>query len=216
MNPTAPTFSIGTRVAGAVLLVGYLSGFVPGAVMSLVGGLGLMTFGRCLLSDERSSLRSSLALAIVAGALGVGALRWGTVSLQGIGGAESVLGPSIAVGPAAAAAASWAGLLAGVFALAVWGAALETPTRATRWWGAAEVALAIVALAWVFAGPGAGGAFSSVGSEPLEWLVPVVATLGGTALALLGARVARGRGGWVVLGLAAAGTIGAAAATAVI
>ena len=49
MNPAAPAFATGTRVAGVVLIVGYLSGLVPGQIVSLVGGLALITFGRMLL-----------------------------------------------------------------------------------------------------------------------------------------------------------------------
>ena len=198
-------------------MVGYLAGLVPGAVMSLVGGLGLITFGRCLVSDDGRSLRATAALAIVAGALGVAALRWGTVSLQGIAGAESVFGPSIAVGPTAAASASWAGLAAGILALGVWATAPEVPlSRKARLWSGFEVALGVLALAWVFAAPGSGGSLASITNDPLEWAVPVVATLAGTAIALAAARIIKSRGAWIVLIVAAAAVVAAAGATTVI
>jgi hypothetical protein len=199
------------------LIAGYLLGLVPGAVMSVVGGLGLITFGRCLVSDSSRSLRAAAALAIVAGALGISALRWGTVSLQGIASAQSVLGPSIVVGPLAAAAAAGVALGAGVLALGVWSAAPEAPaSRGERRWGWFEVALGVLALAWVFAAPGTGGSLSSVTKEPLEWLIPAAATAVGTALALVVGRTAHGRAAWIVLVITGLAVVGSAAATTAI
>lgn len=191
-------------MAGAVLMLGYLLGFVPGAVMSVVGGLGLITFGRCITADAGGAARAATALTILAGALGVAALRWGTISLQQIVGAQSVLGPSITVGPNVAAGAAWGALVAGVAAVGVWAAAPPSGSPLARRPGhILEVAVVVLALSLVFAAPGAGGSLGSVGSAPLEWAITLGVTVLGTAAALLVARHAGGRAGWVVLGLTA-------------
>ena len=218
MNRTAPVFSIGTRAAGAVIVVGYLSGLVPGAIVSIVGGLALMTFGRALLLDRDGSAVSGAALAIAAGALGVGALRWGTLEIEGIVGAQSVLGPTVMVGPTAAAAASGAAMAAGVIAFGVWSAPLRLEGRRARLWGLFEVVLAIVAVVAAFAIPAAGGGtglgaiFEAVGRDPLEWaawagaLVVSVAVAIGVALLVHRRRSWR----WVVLAITGVAVMGAA------
>ncbi|MGH2809020.1 MAG: hypothetical protein ACRDKT_17285 [Actinomycetota bacterium] len=190
MNRTAPAFSVGTRAAGAVIVAGYLTGLVPGAVVSVVGGLALITFGRALLLDRVSGAGVAAALAVTAGALGVGALRWGTLELEGLIGAQSVIGPTVSVGPTPAAVSAVIATVAALVAIGVW---LTEPRAASRgsWiWFAVESVLMVATLASVFAVPSAGGGtglggfLSAVGRDAAAWglwlaglVVAVVVTL---------------------------------------
>ncbi|MDQ3983467.1 MAG: hypothetical protein M3271_12375, partial [Actinomycetota bacterium] len=82
----------GARVAGTVVALGYLLGFVRGPVVAVLGGLALVTLGRCAYSSPPDDLAFGGALAALAVALGVGALRWGALDLGDLRGAQSVLG----------------------------------------------------------------------------------------------------------------------------
>ena len=214
MNPAAPIFATVTRVAGAVLIVGYVSGIVPGAVMSLVGGLALITFGRALMLDRMTTALSGAALAIAAGALGVGALRWGTLSLSELVGAQSVLGPTIIVGPEVSAVSSGVALGAALVAVAAWSIEPPGTDRRSRMWSRVEGILAVLVATVVFAAPGTGGGLSELLSSPLEVAVTVGVVLAGSAVVWFGPALLRSRRlRWAVLGfsgiavLAAAGII---------
>ncbi|MDQ3940307.1 MAG: hypothetical protein M3238_03035, partial [Actinomycetota bacterium] len=158
MNRTAPIFSVGTRTAGAVIVAGYLTGLVPGPIVAVVGGLALITFGRVVFVDRISSAVAAAALAVIAGALGIGALRWGTLELAGLVGAQSVLGPTVLVGPTAAAVAAGVALVAALGALGVWLTAMPPESRAEWVWSGLEAVLVAVTIMMVFAVPATGGA----------------------------------------------------------
>lgn len=68
-------------------------------MLGLVAALALGTFGRGVhLTDDR--LRSAMVgSALLAGALTIGAARWGSPDLDHIRGAQEVLGPTALVGP---------------------------------------------------------------------------------------------------------------------
>ena len=215
MNPAAPTFATGTRVAGAVLVAGYVSGLVPGAVVSLVGGLALITFGRALLLDRRATVVSGAALAIAAGALGVAALRWGTLSLRELVGVQSVLGPSVVVGPTEAAIASAVALGAAVVALAAWSIEPVGPDRRARVWSRVEATLGVLAATMVFAAPGSGGSFSELFARPTDAAVTAGVVAVGIALVVVAPRLFRSsRVRWILIALAAVATAGSAAVAA--
>ncbi|MBW3594128.1 MAG: hypothetical protein KY391_01010 [Actinobacteria bacterium] len=212
MNPAAPAFAIGTRVAGAVLIIGYLSGIVAGAVVSLVGALALITFGRALLLDRSGTAASGAALAVAAGALGIGALRWGTLSLSELVGAQSVLGPTIVVGPQLLALASTVALSASVVAVAAWATEPLGSDRAARVWGQLEGVLGVLAATLVFAAPGSGGSVGEFFSHPQEIAITAAVIAAGSVIVFLGPRLFGSRRvRWVAL-LTAGLAVAAAAA----
>ena len=184
----ASGFSVAARVAGAVICVGYLFGAVQGPVVSVVGGLALITFGRNLLLDHRAAAVSGAALAVMAAALGIAALRWGALDLGELRGVQSVLGPTVLVGPVEAAVATSLAATAAAAGLAVW---MSRPWPDSRvlfvWWGV-EAALGSLALVTLFFAPAAllGGNVQGVVAL-LGWLA---------ATAVVGAAVAGG--GWLL------------------
>ena len=211
MNPVAPTFATGIRVAGAVLVAGYVSGLVPGAVVSLVGGLALMTFGRALLLDRQGTAVLGAALAIVAGALGVSALRWGTLSLSELVGVQSVLGPSVAVGPTQAAVSSAVALGATLVALAAWSIEPTVDSRAQRVWSRTEGILGVLAAVMVFAAPGIGGGMGKLFGDPVEVAVTAGAIAVGVAAVVLAPRLIGSRRiRWILLAASAAAALSSA------
>jgi len=145
----------------------------------------LITFARTSGRDRRDVLVGAGTLAVIVGAIGVGGLRWNTLDLAAIRGAQAVLGPGVAVGPGAAAL----GLtLAGAGAL-VAGAAWAVPaTWATpaRWWWLAEAAFVSAAVTTVFWWPALtrGLPFGDLSARVGLWLVAVAA---GTAAIAFGA-----------------------------
>ena len=211
MNPAVPIFATVTRVAGAVLIVGYVSGIVPGAVMSLVGGLALITFGRALMLDRVTTALSGAALAVAAGALGVAALRWGTLSLSELVGAQSVLGPTITVGPEVAAVSSAVALGAALVAVSAWSIEPPATERRSRMWSRFEGILGVLVATMVFAAPGTGGGFSELLSSPLELMVTVGVVLAGGVVVVFGSRVLRSlRLRWAVIGVSGVAVLAAA------
>lgn len=157
MTSALVPWSVATRGAGIVIAVGYLSGYVTGPVVAVVGGLGLITFGRVLLVERGEGALAAVALTVIAGALGVGALRWEALSLGDIRGAQAVLGPTVLVDPAEAAGAAWAGGLAGILALGVWLARPLPVGLAGHLWLGLEAAVGGLALLSVFWGEAAAG-----------------------------------------------------------
>jgi hypothetical protein len=147
-------FSVGTRVAGGVIAAGYLFGLLPGPVVAVVGGLALVTFGRALLVSRLEGSLAGAALAIAGGGLGVGALRWGTLDLGELRSVQSVLGPTVLVGPNAAAAATAIAMTGAVLAVAVWLLVPQPPRRLLPPVSAAlEAGLAALAIVTVFVEP---------------------------------------------------------------
>ena len=210
-------WGLGARAAGAVLALGYLLGFVRGPLPAVVGGLALLTLGRCAAASGSDDLVLGGALAAIGGALLVGALRWETLDLARLRGAQAVLGPTVLVDPQGAAAASWIAAVAGAAALAVW---LATVRRADSkvggglvqglWLG--EAALGAFALVTVFWGGSVPrGSFGGTdGALALgEWAVAIAAVAGAAVAGA--AYLARfpSRRGWVVVS-SGAGVAGAA------
>ncbi|HJR45854.1 MAG TPA: hypothetical protein VJ927_09635 [Actinomycetota bacterium] len=173
-------FVAGTRVAGAVIALGHLLGLVPGSVVAVVGALAMITFGRALLLDARAAMVAGGALAVVGGALGIAALRWGALGLPELRGVQSVLGPTLLVGPVQAAVATGIAAGAAVVALAVWLSAPWPADRLQYIWSALEAGIAALAVVTVFFDPaksalGSGGATSVVVDIAL-WTAAVLVT----------------------------------------
>jgi hypothetical protein len=211
----------GARVAGSVIALGYLLGLVQGPVLAVAGGLALVTLGRCAASAGSDDLLLGAALAVVGGALQVGGLRWETLDLAQLRGAQAVLGPTVLVDPSGAAAACWLAATAATAALAVWLATARRidegvpvgPARALWYVEALVGALAIVSVFWGASIPRGSFGGSSGALAVAEWLL-AVGVVGGaaTGAAVYLARVPALRG-WTVAS-AAAGVLGAAAVVA--
>ena len=212
MNATARSIALGARCAGGVIALGYLLGLVPGPLVPVIGGLALMTFGHGLVLERASRTFAAAGLALVAGAVGIGALRWGALGLDAIRGAQQVLGPTVLVGPTQAAAASSIAAAVALLGLAVWIApSFPAGWRARAGW-AVEAAIGSLAVVWIFWGGAhdrASGSGSSVGAL-LQWAgAVVVASLVAVGLALVVGRLgARWR--WAVPAVAGAGVVAAA------
>jgi hypothetical protein len=152
-NLSLVALSAGTRVAGAVVALGYLTGWIAGPLPAAVMGLALMTFGRCLALRRSEILPPAVALGVVAVATGAGGLRWATLDLGLVRGAQAVLGPTVTVGPAAAVAGSLLAAGACVVALAVWLTSMKPPSRrGALVWASEAVPIALLAVT-VFWGP---------------------------------------------------------------
>jgi hypothetical protein len=216
-------WATGARAAGLVIALGYLLGLVRGPVVGVAGGLALVTLGRCAVAASPDDLHLGGALALLAGALGVGVLRWGALDLGDLRGAQAVLGPTLLVGPAAAAAACWAAAGAAVVALATWLAAargaddgLEGDRRPARSLWGAEAVTGGIAIVSVFWGPSTprgslvgGAALIALAGWVLAVAAVTAAAAGGALLVLLRPP------SWRTAGLAAAGALTIAAAVVV-
>lgn len=211
MNGTARSVAIGTRATGAVIALGYLLGVVPGPLVPVIGGLALITFGHGLLLDRASRTFSAAGLAIVAGAVGIGALRWGAMGLDAIRGAQQVFGPTVLVGPATAATASWIAAGAAVLGLGAWMSSSDPRALPARIGWVGEAAIGSLALVWVFwGGAYASGDGGSVGSVA-RWAAAVaVATSAVLGAAFVTVRLGP-RWRWAVAGAAGVGVVAAAA-----
>ena len=162
---SASAFSVAARAGGAVICLGYLLALVDGPVVAVVGGLALITFGRNLLLDHRGAALSGAGLAVIAASLGIAALRWGALDLSELRGVQSVLGPTVLVGPPAAAAATSLAAVAAVVGLAAWMARPWPEGRVMFGWWALEAALGSLAVVALFFEP-AGLVGRSSGSLP--------------------------------------------------
>ena len=148
--------SVAARVAGAIGALGFLTGVVDGPIIGAVAGLALITFGRSALSPVGSELVAPAAFAVLAGAAGAAALRWGTLDLPEIRGAQGVLGPTIAVEPQEVALLAIGALLAGSVALGLWLGGRGGSTFFGIWWWV-EALVGALFLAGLFSGPPASG-----------------------------------------------------------
>jgi hypothetical protein len=153
LNPAAPSFSAATRAAGTILAAGYITGLVPGHVMAVIGALALITFGRLLLAPRLEAAFDAIALAVLAAALIAGALRLGSLDMDEIRGAQTVLGPTVLLGPQLAAMAASIAAGAGVVALAEWEAFPGAESKTDLFWWVTETLLGALALVSVFWGP---------------------------------------------------------------
>ena len=202
----------GARAAGGVLALGYLLGLVRGPLVAVVGALALMTLGRCAAADDSDDLVLGGSITVVAGALLVAALRWETLDLPRLRGAQAVLGPTVLVGPPGAAAAAWVAALAGTVALSVWLATVrrgdgETSGRLVRGVWLAEAAVGGFAIATAFWGGSVprGSFGGSEGALALgRWIAAIGVVTGAAAgVSILLDRLGRWRA-WVLPGCAAA------------
>ncbi|MDQ3914483.1 MAG: hypothetical protein M3323_03995, partial [Actinomycetota bacterium] len=157
---SAAVWPAGARSAGSILALGYLLGFVRGPVMAVVGGLALVTLVRCVAAPAPEDAVLAACLAVLSGAVGVGALRWGVVDLADLRGIQGVLGPTLLVGPAGAAAACWVATGGAVAALAGWLATARIvdadagpPARAVTGFWVAEAMVGAFLVVTVFWGP---------------------------------------------------------------
>ena len=210
------SWSAGARAAGTIVALGYLLGLVRGPVMAVVGGLALVTLGRCVSARPPDDLVLAGSLAVLAGAVGVGALRWGVVDLGDLRGIQAVLGPTVLVGPATAAAACWIAAGGAVAALAAWLATTYEadargpgPRRLVLGLWALEAVVGGLAVVSVFWGPSLPR--GSLGGGAVTGLVRWIAVTGVVAAAAGGLGfflASRARLRWMTL---AGGAAGAAA-----
>jgi hypothetical protein len=212
--------SAGARAAGLVLALGYLTGFVAGPLVAAVGGLALMTFGRCLSLDHGAQVLSASGLAVIAGAVGVTGLRWGTLDLSGLRSVQAVLGPTLLVGPTAGTIAAIGASIAAIAALALWLGARPAHGAAQWAWATLEALAMALCVVTAFWGPkvlaGAEVELSETMRDAGMWVGAIALCLGvgvGGALALravtggLKAALMTGSGLTVVAAAAVAGSI---------
>lgn len=211
MTPAAAAFSVGARAAGIVIALGYLVGLVDGPIVAVVGALGLVALGRAIALSRVQAPAAGLAFAILAGALGVAALRWGALGLTSLRGAQAVLGPTVTVGPPAVAAAAGVAGLAAAAAAGIWLSDPSPRGRAAVVLHALEIAVAAFAIATAFWGP---ALVPGDGERTLSWVgvsggVVAITTLLAVAAARVGLFVrvvVAATAGVAVLGAAAAVT----------
>jgi hypothetical protein len=182
-------------------------------VIAVVGGLALMSFGRAVFLDRVWATVTGVAIAVLAGALGVGALRWDAIELRALRGAQAVLGPTVLVGPIRVAAAAWLGAVAVMIAGSV---LLSAPIGKGRVAIAARSVEGVViglAVSTVFWGPAIpdGLAFGELARRVGEWvLVTIVVAVPVVGLSFVIARAPMAVR-WVLLivagGLATAGAV---------
>lgn len=145
--------SVASRVAGAIGAIGYLTGIVDGPVIGALAGLSLVALGRSLVVARGYELFGPLCFGILAGAAGSVGLRWGSLDLPEIQGAQGVLGPTVVVEPVAVAVANGGALVAATVVLGLWlMARTERPVALPRWWWAEGGAGALL-IATLFVGP---------------------------------------------------------------
>jgi hypothetical protein len=177
----------GARVGGLVLALGYLTGWADGPLVVAVGGLALITFGRALLMGRADRVLSAAALAVIGGAVGVAALRWGTLELSELRSVQSVLGPTVLVGPEMAAAGAVLAGVAALVALMVWVAALDARGILAWTWTGVEVVAVALALVSGFWGPKVLEASTEIsGSEASESIAVWVVASGAVMVVGLG------------------------------
>ena len=135
------------------MALGYLTGVVNGPLVAAVGGLALVTLGRSLRMDRYGRALSSAGFAVFAGALGIAAIRWGTLELAELRSVQAVLGPTILVGPEAAAIAAILATAAASVALGLWVTAGPISGLFHWTWTVLETLAVALALVTAFWGP---------------------------------------------------------------
>lgn len=213
-SPYLEAAAVGVRVAGLVIALAYLSGWIPGPLLAAVGGLALVTYGHALLLEKAPSLMVGAAFAVVVAALAVGALRWSTLELSELRGVQAVLGPTVLVEktssgqPLLAPIAAWTAAAAAVIAMAVW---LRFP-RGEAWFSLVpwigETLVGALAIATVYWGPAAialgTGDSGEIASELGRWaLVTLAFAVPAGLLSFLLARLSRT---WTMVALILAST----------
>lgn len=207
----------GLRAAGAVFALGYLLGFLDGAIVAPVAGIALMVLGRAVVEDKDDDvLISAVTLSIFAGALGVAALRWNTLRIGTLRGAQAVLGPTLLVEPVTLATAGWLAAIGAGVALAVWSVFPAPGGRIGSALALAEASVGALAIATVSWGPTLSGGIDATGV--FGWALVTAVALIPTAL-LLAARLLRPklldrRAVWTVTAVAGLAVLAAAVLTA--
>ena len=210
IDPGLAGLAAATRVAGAVVAVGFLSGVVPGTLVAAALALGALTFGRSLEGRTRAMLGVA-SFGVVMVVTSVGALRWGSASLDAIRGAQAVLGPTVLIGPQEAAIGAGLAAGAGLVALSVWLSAVP-PVGIWSWiLRGAEGAVVALCLATAFWGPaviapGAGN-WSDLALDLGGWALVVLAiVVPALGLSVLWRRLPS-VWSWVAVGVAAAAAL---------
>jgi hypothetical protein len=163
------------RVSGVVFALGYLLGFLDGPIVAVAGGIALVVLGRLLLTEGREVLLGSVALAVFAGALGVAALRWNTLEIGTLRGAQAVLGPTLLVGPESLATAAWLAAVGGLVALGVAATVSGVPDNRALAAAIAEGAVGALAIGTVSWGPALSEGLDATGIA--GWALVVVVAL---------------------------------------
>jgi hypothetical protein len=189
LNLEVRALAAGTRAAGTVIAFGYLLGFVSGPLIGVMGGLALISLGRSLTAEGDDAAAASAAFAVLAGAFGVAALRWKSLELDSIRGAQGVLGPTVLVGPAEAAAGAVLAGLAAIAAGIVWLSVSEGRDLSGHLVRGSDALVVGLVVATAFWGPAI--PWGSASSE-------VIAALGGWALVVVLVAGAAGGGSLVV------------------
>jgi hypothetical protein len=183
----------------AAAAIGQVPGTLPLVYLSLLGATAGAHLAAVASADRPGGrFRAVLVEPAFVTALGAAFLRWGVPDLEGVSGAQDVLGPGIAVGPPLALG----GLLVAAAVVLVAGALRPPPAREgepaaasflaafARWAGAGATALVVASL---IAGPFHGGASDVAVSVAAAAGCAVILGAAG-ALAYL-----RGRAGWVAV-----------------
>ena len=145
LGPPGPTAA---RLAGVVIAGAYALGVVDGPVVAAVGGVALVTLGRAIVVDGIAPVVACVGLGIVAAATGVASIRWGTLEVAELHGAQAVLGPTIATGDTAVVAWSIVAALGGLIGVVLW-ASVDPPSGAA--WDLVETTVVAATLVVVFA-----------------------------------------------------------------
>ena len=201
MNGRLDAYSWGARVAGIVIALGYSSGLVAGSIDVLISGLALVTLGRAVIASRQVGALSAAALAVLAGALVVGASRWATLDLDGVRGAQAVLGPTLVVSPPVASAACWLAAAAAVASLGTW-LVMTWPRGAPliTLWGV-EALVGALAITSVFWGPAvvSGRGVAELMRQLSGWVAVIALALVVTGGVCILQRRLSLRGRWIVV-----------------
>ena len=197
------------RVAGSAVALGYLLGLVPGPIAAVIAAVALLSFGRALAPETTDAYLGLVAFGVLALAAAVGALRWGSSSLDALRGAQAVLGPTVLIEPREAAIG--AGLAAGgaVVALSVWLSAHRPESLVSFLLSSGEAVVVSLMVATAFWGPAvaASGDTAELAKDIIGWaLVVLVAALPAVGLSLLWRRLSR-IWSWVAVGVALAAAL---------
>jgi hypothetical protein len=201
----------GARAAGIVLALGYLVGLAEGPITIVVGGLALVVLGRAPAGRWTDVLFAGVALAVVGGALGIPALRWGAFDLSELRAVQAVLGPTVLVGPPPVAAAGWVAGSAALIALGAGSCPAERGLGAWLW-TSAELVVGAIAVVSAFYGPAieGWGTAPELGADLGGWALASAAATGAAVLVAVATRRAPERVRWSLLVAATIAVIGSA------
>ena len=207
----------GLRAAGAVFALGYLLGLVDGAIVAPVAGIALMVLGRVVVEEKDDYvLISAVSLSVFAGALGVAALRWNTLQIGTLRGAQAVLGPTLLVEPVTVATAAWLAAIGAAVALGVWSVFPAPEGRVGSVLALVEASVGALAIATVSWGPALSGGIDATGvfGWALVTVVALIPTAALLALRILRPKLLDPRAVWLVTAVAGLAVLVAAVLTA--